>query len=88
MERRAGDRLVFVFEANGFLRHMVRNMVGTLAEVGRGKRTPDELVTILAGRDRRLAGMTAPAHGLYLMAVNYGDGRENGSQTKTTRGEE
>lgn len=65
--------LKFIFEANGFLRHMVRNMVGTIVEVGRGKRTPEEFQRVLAGRDRRQAGMTAPAHGLYLVQVHYGD---------------
>ena len=63
--------LVFSFEADGFLRYMVRNLVGTLVEVGRGKRTPEEFSRILAGRDRKSAGMTAPAHGLYLLAVHY-----------------
>lgn len=71
VEPRDRDHLVFVFEANGFLRHMVRNLVGTLVEVGKGKRTPEEFYGILAGRDRRRAGMTAPAHGLYLMTVYY-----------------
>ncbi|MCE5243046.1 MAG: tRNA pseudouridine(38-40) synthase TruA [Syntrophobacteraceae bacterium] len=66
-----GAHLTFVFEANGFLRHMVRNLVGTLAEVGKGKMTPRDFSCVLAGRDRRLAGMTAPAHGLYLLHVNY-----------------
>ncbi len=65
--------LKFTFEANGFLRHMVRNLVGTLVEVGRGKRTPESFRDVLAGGDRRQAGMTAPAHGLYLVAVDYGD---------------
>lgn len=65
------DHLVFTFEANGFLRHMVRNLVGTLVEVGKGKRKPEDFAVILAGRDRRRAGMTAPAHGLYLIRVRY-----------------
>ena len=63
--------LVFTFEADGFLRYMVRNLVGTLVEVGRGRRTPEEFTRVLAGRDRKSAGMTAPAHGLYLLAVHY-----------------
>lgn len=63
--------LVFTFEANGFLRHMVRNLVGSLVEVGKGKWTPGDFAAILAGRDRRRAGMTAPAHGLYLVTVRY-----------------
>lgn len=69
------ERLVLRFVADGFLRHMVRNLVGTLVEVGRGKISPGGLSEILVGRDRRRAGMTAPAHGLYLTAVSYeGDG--------------
>ena len=71
MEQRGRDHLVFIFEANGFLRHMVRNLVGTLVQVGRGKLTPDGFSDILASKDRRMAGMTAPAHGLCLVAVHY-----------------
>lgn len=74
------DGLVFLFEGNGFLRHMVRNLVGTLVDVGKGKLGPDEFMRILAGGDRRLAGMTAPAHGLYLVSVHYdGAGEEPGA---------
>jgi tRNA pseudouridine38-40 synthase len=62
---------IFSFEANGFLKHMVRNLVGTLVEVGKGKLTPEDFEDILASRDRRQAGMTAPAHGLYLVSVRY-----------------
>lgn len=65
------DHLVFSIEANGFLRHMVRNIVGTLVDVGKGRLTPADFSDILAGKDRRRAGMTAPAHGLYLLAVHY-----------------
>jgi len=57
--------------ANAFLRHMVRNIVGTLLLVGEGKLNEAGFATILAGRDRRKAGRTAPAHGLYLMSVSY-----------------
>jgi tRNA pseudouridine38-40 synthase len=49
----------------------VRNIVGTLLEVGVGKRAPDDISKILDSKDRRLAGPTAPAHGLYLMHVSY-----------------
>lgn len=57
--------------ANAFLRHMVRNIVGTLVLVGTGKLQIDDFAAVLAGRDRRKAGRTAPAHGLYLMSVSY-----------------
>ncbi len=66
--------LVFSFLGNGFLRHMVRIIVGTTIEVGMGKRSPDEMIRILEGKDRSLAGITAPAHGLYLVRVDYDTG--------------
>ena len=58
-------------EANGFLRHMVRNIVGTLVEVGRGKLTEEEFSVVMAARDRKQAGITAPARGLFLVEVHY-----------------
>ena len=58
-------------EANRFLRAMVRSIVGTLVQVGRGTRSPDEMLDILAARDRRCAGPTAPAQGLFLKRVTY-----------------
>jgi tRNA pseudouridine38-40 synthase len=57
---------------NGFLRHMVRNIVGTLVEAGRGRRSAEWVKDVLASRDRGQAGPTAPAQGLFLMAVEYG----------------
>jgi tRNA pseudouridine38-40 synthase len=63
--------LVFSLEGNGFLRQMVRNLVGTLVEVGKGRVTPEDFQRILHSRDRRQAGMTAPARGLTLVAVGY-----------------
>ena len=63
----------FVISAEAFLQHMVRSIVGTLLEVGRGKRVPEEVAAILAGRDRARAGPTAPAHGLCLARVHYGE---------------
>ena len=57
--------------ANAFLRHMVRNIVGTLLLVGEHKIDRAGFAALLAGRDRRRAGRTAPAHGLYLMSVSY-----------------
>ncbi|MFH0935300.1 MAG: tRNA pseudouridine(38-40) synthase TruA [Candidatus Omnitrophota bacterium] len=58
-------------EAGGFLYNMVRNIAGTLIEIGRGRFKPGDLKRILLGRDRRLAGPTVPARGLCLMKVNY-----------------
>jgi tRNA pseudouridine38-40 synthase len=66
-----GELLVYIIEATAFLRHMVRNIIGTLVEVGYGKRTPESFQELLALRDRIRAGETAPAHGLYLVAVKY-----------------
>jgi tRNA pseudouridine38-40 synthase len=64
-------RLCIIMEANGFLRHMVRNIVGTLVEVGRGKRDVDEFRAILEAGDRGMAGMKAPPQGLFLVRVEY-----------------
>ena len=58
-------------EGDGFLRHMVRNLVGTLLEVGSGRRDPDSVPELLARRDRSAAGPTAPARGLCLVRVDY-----------------
>jgi len=66
-----GEILVFTVEATAFLRHMVRNIMGTLIEVGRGLRAPRSFAELLASRDRTKAGPTAPAHGLYLIQVKY-----------------
>ncbi|MBU1564455.1 MAG: tRNA pseudouridine(38-40) synthase TruA [Proteobacteria bacterium] len=59
------------FDGDGFLRNMIRNLVGTLLEVGRGKITSEEFAAILAAKDRTMAGPTAPAHGLCLKKVLY-----------------
>ena len=58
-------------EADGFLRYMIRNIVGTLVAVGRRKRSAEEMPDLLTAKDRRRAGMTAPPHGLFLMEVKY-----------------
>jgi tRNA pseudouridine38-40 synthase len=63
--------LVYEVTGSGFLHHMVRNMVGTMMEVGRGKIAPQDIPRILAARDRTLAGPSAPAQGLCLMKVEY-----------------
>jgi tRNA pseudouridine38-40 synthase len=68
---RHGDLIAFSIAADGFLLHMVRNIVGSLFVVGRGERSPEWLGEVLAARDRRLAGMTAEPQGLYLTAVEY-----------------
>jgi tRNA pseudouridine38-40 synthase len=70
LEKR-GDLLVFTIEGTAFLRHMVRNIVGTLADVGRGIRTPQSFAKLLDVRDRTQAGYTAPPDGLYLVHVKY-----------------
>ena len=70
IERRK-DRVVFTFHGTGFLQNMVRIMVGTLLEVGRGYWTPEQVRDILAARDRKQAGPTAPPEGLCLMKVDY-----------------
>ena len=71
MDGEAGGEIRFELEGDGFLRHMVRNVVGTLLEVGLGRRDPASLATLLAARDRSRAGPTAPACGLTLVRVDY-----------------
>lgn len=68
---REGGFLLYTIEATAYLRHMVRNIVGTLVEVGRGDRTPESFFRLLEARDRTLAGPTAPARGLFLVEVKY-----------------
>lgn len=68
-QRRSWIR-VFI-RANAYLHRMVRNIVGTLVEVGMGKRESAETLSILEAKNRRLAGVTAPAHGLFLLKVHY-----------------
>lgn len=64
----------FFFSADGFLTHMVRNLVGTLLEVGRGRFAPERMLEVVESRDRSLGGPTAPPHGLCLEQVRYPDG--------------
>ncbi len=68
---REGDIITFTVAADGFLYNMVRIMAGTLADVARGKILPSEIETIISSCDRKNAGMTAPAEGLYLNKVVY-----------------
>jgi tRNA pseudouridine38-40 synthase len=69
--RRAGAFIIVECRANAFLHHMVRNIVGSLVRVGRGEASPEWLHSVLESRDRRAAGMTAEAGGLYLSRVHY-----------------
>ncbi|MBW2621667.1 MAG: tRNA pseudouridine(38-40) synthase TruA [Deltaproteobacteria bacterium] len=66
-----GDRIRITLQGTGFLRHMVRAIVGTLVKVGRSKMSPAEFEAVLRARDRSAAGVTAPAQGLCLRAVHY-----------------
>ena len=61
----------FVITANRFLRNMVRAIVGTLFEIGYGKRDVEDMETVIAARDRRAAGESAPANGLFLTQISY-----------------
>jgi len=74
--RASTDEPLVLYEVagSGFLRHMVRIIAGTLVEIGRGRRPVTWMGDVLASRDRGLAGPTAPPHGLFLAAVDYGDG--------------
>ncbi len=65
------DIMTISFVGTGFLRYMVRNMVGLLIEIGEGKRNPSDVLTILEKEDRKASGKTASACGLYLKNVNY-----------------
>jgi tRNA pseudouridine38-40 synthase len=66
-----GGLLVYEVSGDGFLRHMVRALVGTLVEVGRGWRPAGSMAALLEGRARAAAGATAPPHGLFLARVVY-----------------
>lgn len=75
-----GGVLVFRIEADAFLRGMVRAIVGTMIQVGRGKLRADEIERIVASRDRGQAGPSAPAKGLCLVAVEYGERKRRRSE--------
>lgn len=65
------DQIKITFEAARFLQYMVRNIVGLLVEIGRGRRQTEEIPTLLKGKDRRMAGPTAPPQGLFLVRIEY-----------------
>jgi len=69
--RRDGSELIYEVRGNGFLHHMVRNLVGTFLLVGKGTLKAHDLIRILEAKDRSAAGATAPASGLYLVSVEY-----------------
>jgi len=69
--RRQGDLIICALYADRFLKQMVRSIVGTLVEVGQGKRSAADMPRVLAARARAAAGRTAPSHGLYLVRVDY-----------------
>lgn len=71
LQRPEQDLFCFIFEADGFLRHMVRNIVGTVVDVGLGKISPSDFEAIFELKDRTLAGFKAPSSGLFLMEVKY-----------------
>jgi len=68
----ADEGVIYEVQGSGFLHKMVRNMVGTLIDIGRGKIEFENLAKIMAAKDRRLAGKTAPPQGLFLVEVQYG----------------
>lgn len=71
IEQDRRDILKIVVEADGFLKYMVRNIVGILVDVGKGKRASNEITAVIEAKDRGRAGITAPAHGLFLKEVRY-----------------
>ncbi len=79
---REGDVITFRVAADGFLYHMVRIMAGTLVETLLGKKTPSEVADIIEERDRRCAGSTAPACGLYLHRVSYETYQKEGGENE------
>jgi tRNA pseudouridine38-40 synthase len=80
LEGEGGGRIALQIHGDGFLRHMIRILVGTLVEVGRGRREPDWVVEVLASRDRSRAGVTAPPEALTLVRVFFdSDGKSSSS---------
>ena len=85
VEGAPGGEVAIVAEGSGFLRYMVRNLVGTLIEVGLGRRDAASMPALLAAVDRREAGPTAPAHGLTLEWVDYGEARADAARAPGCR---
>ncbi|WP_354701029.1 tRNA pseudouridine synthase A [Paraconexibacter sp. AEG42_29] len=83
---RDGDLLQFAVEGDAFMRNMVRALVGTMLDVGRGKRSVESFATLLEGAPRSAAGMTAPPHGLTLVGVRYPEPPRPGSGGASTVG--
>ncbi len=73
---REGDEFIYTVRGSGFLHHMVRNLVGTMLDAGRGYRKASEIPAMIAARARSAAGPTAPARALFLHSIEYG-GSEN-----------
>ena len=67
----SGSDLIFTITADRFLRNMVRAIVGTMADIGSGKKTADDFRKIIEAKDRGMAGKSAPARGLYLTSIEY-----------------
>jgi tRNA pseudouridine38-40 synthase len=79
--RKSGPLITVIIRGEGFLYKMCRGMAGTLVQVGLGKLRPNEIQSILVKKDRRVAGMTAPAHGLVLWKVFYGGPKKSEGST-------
>jgi tRNA pseudouridine38-40 synthase len=86
--KKSGAQLTFIIEGDGFLYKMCRGIVGTLVQVGLGKFPPGEIKTMLAHKDRRTAGMTAPAPGLVLWKVYYSKSRSSRREKALTKSAE
>jgi len=83
--QRKGDVIRIEIRADGFLHRMVRTIVGTLVECATARRDPQDVPAMLQARDRNAAGLTAPAHGLYLAGVRYRDGFDSFKEPPITR---
>ncbi len=83
--KKSGSQFTFIIEGDGFLYKMCRGIVGTIVQAGLGKFPPGEVKAMLAQKDRRVAGMTAPAHGLVLWKVFYTTQRRKEAKTQSRR---